>query len=357
MVATKPASGPKGWLSRIDGFQQRHAPLGFVYAIQKKYGDDRGGWLAALVAYYGFLSLFPLLLVFVTISSYVLAGDPSLQDRLIKSALGEFPVIGTQLKSHTTLHGSVTALVIGVAGLVWGSQGLSQILIFCMDQVWNVQNTDRPSYLGKLARSLILDVALGLGVAATTAVSSLGSILGLGSGGALVAALPSAVVNIGMFILAFRIVSPKSVPTRHLLAGAVIAGIGWQILLTAGLSLITHQVRHASALYGTMGVVLGFLGFLYLAARISIYAAEFDVVRVTRLWPRGLTKPLTDADRRAAANLAIRETRHKIQTVDVSFDGEGGAPASSHEPAPATSTPAGTHETGTLGSARGPTPP
>lgn len=325
METTQPATGLKGWLSRIDQFQRRHAPFGFVYAVQKKYSDDQGGWLAALVAYYGFLSLFPLLLVFVTVSSYVLAGDPSLQHKLIHSAISQFPLIGHQLKSRSTLHGSVWALVVGVAGLVWGAQGLSQSLIYIMHQVWNVPGKDRPGYVAKTVRGIMLDVALGLGAAATTAVSSLGSILHLGSGGAVLAALPSTVVNVGMFVLTFRIVAPRSVATRTFLPGAVIAGIAWQILQTAGISLIVHDASHASELYGTMGIVLGFLGFLYLAARISIYAAELDAVRATHLWPRSLTEPRSDADRQALVNLAGREARRQGETIEVGFEDRAGA--------------------------------
>jgi YihY family inner membrane protein len=325
MIATKLQKVIQAWLSRIDGFQQRHAPLAFVYAVQKKYENDRGGSLAALVSYNGFLALFPLLLVFATISSYVLAGHPALRDRLIHSAISHFPLIGPELKSHSPLQGSVWALIIGVAGLILGAQALSRSLIHIMHQIWNIPVNVRPGNVAQLARGILLDVALGLGVVGTTAVSSLGSILHLGAGGAVLVAVPSAIVNVGLFTLTFRIVSPRSVPTRDLLVGAAIAGVGWQILQTAGLSLIVADAAHASELYGTIGIVLGFLGFLFLAARISIFAAEVDAVRASHLWPRAVIKPLSDADRRELVDLAVRETRDADETVEVTFQAQTGA--------------------------------
>jgi len=57
--------------------------LGFPYAVVKKYGDDDGGREAALITYYGFLSIFPLLLLGVAILSRVLTANPELQQRLI----------------------------------------------------------------------------------------------------------------------------------------------------------------------------------------------------------------------------------------------------------------------------------
>ena len=81
-------------LAAIDGWQRRHAAAGFAIAVAKKFGEDRGSNLAALIAFYAFFSLFPLLLAFVSVLGFVLDDNPSLRDDVIDSAVARIPVIG-----------------------------------------------------------------------------------------------------------------------------------------------------------------------------------------------------------------------------------------------------------------------
>ena len=88
-------------LRAVDEYQQKHAWLAFPVAVWKKFGDDQAGNLAALIAYYAFASLFPLLLVLVTVLDIVLRSNPGLKAQVLDSAFGQFPVIGPQLKTDT----------------------------------------------------------------------------------------------------------------------------------------------------------------------------------------------------------------------------------------------------------------
>src|ERR1700719_4405294 len=92
-------------LARVDRRQQRHRPIAFVAAVIKKYADDQGAELAGLISFYGFVSLFPLLLVFVTVLGFVLEGDPDAQQKILTGTLGKFPILSDQLKLHS-LSGS-----------------------------------------------------------------------------------------------------------------------------------------------------------------------------------------------------------------------------------------------------------
>lgn len=98
--------------------QQRHSSTSFPVEVVKKFGDDRASDLAALMAYFAFFSLFPLLLALVTVLGLGLRNNPSLQQRVLDSALSQFPIIGDQLAVQG-LSGSVVALVVGLAGAVW----------------------------------------------------------------------------------------------------------------------------------------------------------------------------------------------------------------------------------------------
>ncbi len=234
-------------MGKLDGFQRRHRASAFGYGVVKKYGQDRGGYLAALITYYGFLSLFPLMLLFFTVSSYVLPHYPSAQMALTKSVVGEFPVIGPTLKSSTGggLHGSPVALVIGVLTLAWGALGVSQVLQQTMHDVWGEPPHRRPKFVSRVVRGTLLFVLLGLGIVATTVVTSLGSVLNWGPFGSVLAAMPAAIANMAVFLGMFRLLSPRHVTSRSLVPGAVLAGVAWQVLQTVGLNLLTHQLRHA----------------------------------------------------------------------------------------------------------------
>ena len=326
-------------LVKLDGLQQRQPPLALVFGVVKKFGDDRGGSLAALISYYGFLSLFPLLLLFYTVLAFVLPHYPDAQRSLTKSVIGQFPVIGPQLQQNTEhpLKGNPVALIVGVITLLWGSLGIAQILQFTMQEVWNIPGKDRPGYVTRLVRSLLLFAVLGLGIAVTTMVSGLGTILDWGPAGSLLAALPAVVVNIGLFLLIFRLLTPAEVSWRQLLPGAVIGGIGWQILQTIGVNLVSHQLQHAGQVYGVFGFTLALISFLALAATLTVYAAEVNVVVAKHLWPRSLLQepPLTEKDREVLEGIAQREERLAGEEVAVEFGspGEssgGSAPSLSH---------------------------
>jgi YihY family inner membrane protein len=277
---------------RLDLIQQAHRPTAFVFAVVKKFGDDRGGSLAALIAYYGYLSLFPMLLLFVTVVGYILPNYPGAQRQLKESVLSQFPVIGPQLgASVQPLRGNPVALTFAILGLLWGSLGISQTLQFVMHEVWDVPQTDRPGFVSRLIRSLLLYGVLAVGVAATTVLSAVGPHLVPGILGSVLAAIPAALVNVGLFYLAFRVLSPSTVKSRDLIPGVIVGGVGWQLLQSVGVNLVAHQLRHASQIYGFFGLTIGLLGFLYLAGQLTVYSAEINVVLARRLWPRSIIQP------------------------------------------------------------------
>ena len=100
--------------------------------------------------------------------------------------------------------------------------------------------------------------------------------------------LISLILNVGVFWLSFRIATAWQVPWRELRTGAAIAAVCWQVLQVVGGYVVSHQLHRASELYGTFGIVLGLLAWLFLQAEVTLYAAEADVVLARRLWPRSV---------------------------------------------------------------------
>ena len=279
-------------VSTVDRTQQRLPWLAFPIAVWKKFGDDQAGNLAALIAYYGFVATFPLLLVFVTVIDITLKNNPTLQHELLNSALAQYPVIGDEIKNN--LHTPSTSglpLVIGIVVLLLGARGVASAIQNALCQVWGIARADRPGFPWSFLYSMALIFAVGGGLVATTFLSGLvggvGHVL-TGTAAQVGTVAVSLVLNIGVFWLAFRLATMRRIPWRDLWIGAAIAAFVWQVLQLVSGYVVGHQLSHASSLYGTFGVVLGLLAWLYLQAEVTLYAAEIDAVLVRRLWPRSL---------------------------------------------------------------------
>ena len=309
-------------LHRLDSYQQRGPRVSFLAAVIKKFSDDQASQMAALIAYYGFFSLFPLLLVFVTILGFVLEGNTSAQNSVLHSTLSQFPIIGEQLqKNVSSLKGNALSLAIGLAGSLFAGLGITGATQSAFNQVWYVPHKNRPNFLTSRLRGLGLLLVLGvLAIVSTVAagfVSAGGSSLPAAIGGVLVALI----VNLLLFFTAFRFLTAAEVRTSDLLPGVIVGAILWQILQHVGGYYVDHVIRHAKETSGLFAFVLGLLAWLYLGGQVTLLAAEINVVRARRLWPRSFfSDPLLDADKRALISNAEVQERIDEQNVDVSFN-------------------------------------
>jgi membrane protein len=278
-------------IERVDEFQQRDARLGFVVAVVKKFGNDQAGYLAALIAYYAFFSLFPLLLVGVTVLSMVLGRTSKLRANVVNSMLGKLPIIGPQVRGQA-IHGSGIGLAIGIVITLLAGFGVIQAVEHAMDEVWHVPRQKRPNFLWSRLRAMIMLGILGVATLGATVISGLAGVLG---------PIGSAVVNIGVILVAFKVLTAADVSFADVLPGAVLAGVALTVLQWAGSYYIGHVLRNASETYGTFAVVIGLLSWLYLGAEITLYCAEINVVRARHLWPVSLKGPAPAAGADAAA--------------------------------------------------------
>jgi YihY family inner membrane protein len=313
------AGGVERLLGAADRFQQAHPFLAVPVAVVKKFGDDQAGKHAALLAYYGFLCLFPLLLVFATLLAYTLGHDPRLQEQLIDAAVAQFPVLGTQIEgSIKAIEGSGLGLVVGVLGTLWGGLGIAQSAQDAMNALWAIPRRSRPGFWWRLARGLGFLVLLAGGVVVAAALAQLAKI-GPGPGAALAVA-GSLLLNLVLLAVMFQVLSGRWVAWRRLLPGAALGAVGWSVLQTLGVYVLDRQLEQANLIYGVFAVVIVLLSWLYLSAQMLLYAAELNVVLARRLWPRSLFQPpLTGPDRRVLAALAEAEERRPEETVEVRF--------------------------------------
>ena len=309
-------------LRALDRHQQRSPRLSFIAAVIKKFGDDQAGQLAALIAYYGFVSLFPLLLVLVTVLGFVLQGNPSARASVLHSTLSQFPIIGTQLQKNVgSLKGSGLDLAIGIVGSLFAGLGITGASQNAFNQVWHVPHKDRPNFLISRLRGLGLLVILGLLAIVSTVAAGFVTAGGAGILAILGGVLVALIVNLLLFFTAFRLLTAAEIETRDLLPGVIFGAVLWQILQHVGGLYVDHVIRHAKETSGFFALVLGMLAWLYLGAQVTLIAAEVNVVRARRLWPRSFfSEPLLDADRRALTSSAEVEERVDEENVVVSFD-------------------------------------
>jgi YihY family inner membrane protein len=309
-------------LRKADSTQQRFRPSAFVFGVVKKYGDDNAGSLVGNLTHSAFVSIFPLLLVMVTILGLVAASDPAFRQAAVSAVASQVPIIGSELTGnvHQLQRSSTLGLIAGLLLLVSGATGLAQAGLFTMEQVWNLPGPARPGYVPRLGRALLFLALLGLDVVTTSLLAVLSTYGHHALSFQLFVEAAEATVNAGMYFAGFRILTPKGVPSRDLAPGAVAGGIAWTVLQVAGVYLVHHYL-HSDSVYGIFATVLGLLTWVYFTAQITVYSAEINVVLARHLWPRAIIQPpLTEADRASMALQALQNQRRPEQQVTVMFD-------------------------------------
>ncbi|HEX4305372.1 MAG TPA: YihY/virulence factor BrkB family protein [Solirubrobacterales bacterium] len=279
----------KAPLRRFDDYQQTKPALALPLGILKKFGDDEGGSMVSLIAYRAFFSLFPLLLLMITILGYVLAGNDQLREEVVNGTLSQFPIVGNQLKGGE-LNGSGVALAVGIVGSVLAGIGVVMETEHTFDRCWGVPKTGGRGFVGSRVRAIALLVALGGLAVVSTVVGGLaaGGADILGAGGKVAGIAVATVLNLFVFGAVFRLLTTDTVDTRALIPGVVVATIGWEVLQLIGGWYISHEVKNASAVYGTFALVIGLLAWIHLGATFVVLGAETNVVRTRKLWPRSM---------------------------------------------------------------------
>ena len=292
-------------VAAADAWQRRTPWASVPYAVMKKFGDDNANLLVVALAWYGFTAIFPLLLVVVTLFGFI--GQQSIGTGIVRT-LHQFPVVGSSFNpaSGSALHGSTLGLVIGLIGLLYGAQGVTQTAQQAMATVWDIPENQRTGFLPRLGRSLAGLITIGAAFVINAFVT------GYATGGTTSYAIRIPVLagllmlNVGLYFITFTVLTAKAIGPRGLLPGAIAGAVAFTALITIGTGLVTHQLKNASATYGAFGSVIGIVTFLLLLAKLSIYATELNPVLARRLYPRAL--PLggepTDADRQAHPPIA-----------------------------------------------------
>ena len=307
-------------LDPIDRFQRQRPWLSVPVAIVKRYGESDVGNLAATLAYYGFFSLFPLLLVLSSIGGYLLQDRPDLQQQVLNSALAQFPIVGSEIQKNVgSIQGSGAAVLVGLALAIWAGLGGIRAAQHAMDTVWDVPRKRRPGTPKSIGLALLTLLVLAVFIVAAAFVAIV-----VGSSGGVVNTviklILSVVLNVAFFALGYRVLTTADVTWRQVAPGAVLGGLGWTLLLGIGGWFVSSRISSSTHLYVTFAVVIGLLAWIYLGAQLALLGAVTNVVIANRLWPRSLRGEPTSADRLALRRSAEQEERRPDEDVDVTFE-------------------------------------
>ena len=317
-----------GVVGTIDGFQRRHPIIGFPLGVIYKFFDDQGNYLAAILTYYAFVAIFPLMLLGTSILGFVLGARPEWQEDIHNSALGQFPIIGDQLGRPEGLRGSAAGVAFGSLAALYGSLGLAQSLQNAMHIAWSVPRNSRPNPVYARLKSLVLLLTAGLALLSVTVVSTIASTTTafFEVGTRWLLPLVTVLVVGAMLTILFRFAAAGQHSFRRAAPGGFALALMWQLLQLGGVLYVGEVLVDTTAMTKTFGLVLGLIGFLFIGAVMAVLAMEINVVIARRLYPRALLTPFTDAvdltpaDRRAYASYA-RMQRHKgFERVSVTWD-------------------------------------
>ena len=329
--------GLSGLMNRIiawsDRLQRKHGVLGFPYAVVKKYGDDDGGRQAALITYYGFLSIFPLLLLGVAILSRVLADHPDLRQRLIDATVPQ-ALRSTVEHSLATLPTSTIPFIVGLIGLLLSGTGVAFSAYQTLNHVAAVRYRLRAGFFSRYVRVFVVLATLLAGALTTGALTVVATVLpdrpGLQRAAAV---LGSALVVFAVLLLGAKLLLARPAPVRALWPGAIMGAAAVTVVLNAGAPLLARLVAKAGPVYGSFATVAGMFALLYLVGQALVYAAEVAAVRYGRLWPRALdlNRP-TAADVRALTLLAREQERIPAARIQLRLVAPGSPPVPGGSP-------------------------
>ncbi len=317
------------FVDRVDGFQRRRRVVGLPLAVVYKFFDDQGNYLAAIITYYAFVAIFPLLLISTSVLGFLLQGDDRLQQQLLDSALGRFPIVGDQLGRPEGLQGSGTAVVVGALAALYGLIGLGQASQNAVNAAYAIPRNVRLNPVISRLRSLLFFVLGGLALITLGVVSSLANhseVLGSGFAGTLFGDLTTVVLTGLVLTTMMRLALPERPAWRLVLPGGLAIAVMWQLLQRLGGLYVERVVNRVSEMSGVFALVLGLVALLYIAAVMAMLGIQINVVLAKRLYPRALLTPFTDnvdlteADRRVYTEYAQAQRHKGFEQVTVTFE-------------------------------------
>lgn len=251
--------------------------------VVREMGNDDATHMAAGVAYYAILSLFPLVLGLIFVFSFILESETVEREMLhfFQTYLpGTEDILTDNVGSVKGVRGVLG--IAGILGLFWTASALFGAISRAVDRAWDVHE-DRPFYIAKI-RHLVMAMTVGLlflmSLGATSSIQFAGG-LGLDQfhfledtlAGLLARFLPF-VFTLGIFLMIYKHVPNTTTQWRYVWPGALLAALCFEVGKTAFLFYLDNFANYARV-YGSLGAVISLLVWTYISSFILILGAEF----------------------------------------------------------------------------------
>jgi YihY family inner membrane protein len=301
---------------KLDAAQKATKPTGVAVATFKKFSEDNSTSLASMIAFWAFFSIFPLMMVLVTILGFVLPA--STKDTVLTHVAAMFPLLDA--KSIKGLTGTWWPLVAGGVTALWSGLGVVRTTQTAFNSVWEIPYHERPGLIEQVLRSLWVLSTIGVGLVATTLISgfvtSSSTGVNLGTAGRIGGYVLAIVLDVGLFIAAFRMLTDREITTRDVLPGAIFSGLVFFVLEQLSSFIIARHLQSAQSTYGHFATVITILWWFYIQAIVTLLGAQLNVVLKERLHPRSLVEaPQTEADHRVLQAYAAERTYQPEEKV------------------------------------------
>jgi membrane protein len=269
---------------RALAMRQRSPIVDLALRVLEGFQQHRTGRNAALVSHYGFLSVFPLMVVLTTILGFVLQNRKDLRKDIIDSALGNLPFVGAQIaKDPASLRGSTVVLIVGLLAALWAGMKAFVAVQAALDDIHEIPLNRRSSFVHTRARAIGGIFVIGGAQVTTAFITSLVGVLEVGLLGQLALIVAAVAVNTVVLGLTYRWLCSVTDPWRHVLPGAIGGGVLFAILQLLGTTIVTRAIANASPVYGTFASVIGVLTWLSLHATIALVGADLNQVLAARV--------------------------------------------------------------------------
>lgn len=299
-----------------DAAQKATKPTAVAVATFKKFKEDQTTNMAAMISFWAFFSIFPLFMVLVTVLGWVLpAGE---KNTVMSHIASMFPLLDP--RTIKGLSGSWWALAVGLGTSLWSGIGGVRTTQTAFNSVWEIPYHERPGMIEQIRRSLLVLATIGLGFVLTTLISGLvtssSSGVSLGAAGRIAGYVIAIVLDVGLFVAAFRMLTDREITVRDVLPGAVLSGLVFFVLQQLSAFIIARHLNSAQSTYGHFATVITILWWFYLQSVVTLLGAQLNVVLKERLHPRSLVDaPQTEADHRVLQAYARERTYQPEERV------------------------------------------
>ncbi len=278
-----------GATQRWQALTRARPALAHLVAAYRHYQANHGNDLAAAITYFSFLALFPLVLLGVSITGFVLASRPELQSELFSRVSSGLPG-GFGETVQQVIQGAIENRagvgVLGLAGVALAGLGWIANLRNAIDTVWGLAFTKRPFLASKAADTLVL-AGLGVGVAISVGLTAGGTaasgvvLRGVGLDDVTGAATLSWCLGILLGIAGSMVIygwlmirlPDVRVPRRLALRAVLLAAVGFEVLKLVGTFYIDRITESPAA--AVIGPVVGVLVWIYLVSRYLLYCVAW----------------------------------------------------------------------------------